>query len=80
MQRDFTIEDATGRLLSAKTVFSLSIKYLKDDLINKTKIQVLDEQLTVDDIEWVLTVPAIWNDAAKQFMREAAEDVRFLFF
>ena len=27
------------------------------------------------DIEWVLTVPAIWNDPAKQFMRQAAEKV-----
>ena len=80
MQRDFTIEDATGKSLSAKTVFSLSIKYLKDDLMNMTKRQVLDEELKQDDIKWVLTVPAIWNDAAKQFMREAAEDVRFLFF
>ena len=26
------------------------------------------------DIRWVLTVPAIWSDAAKQFMREAAQD------
>lgn len=25
-----------------------------------------------DDIFWVLTVPAIWDDSAKQFMREAA--------
>ncbi|KAL3878564.1 hypothetical protein ACJMK2_030901 [Sinanodonta woodiana] len=29
--------------------------------------------LQISDIRWVLTVPAIWNDAAKQFMREAAE-------
>lgn len=28
------------------------------------------------DIFWVLTVPAIWDDAAKQFMREAAVNVR----
>jgi len=32
------------------------------------------------DYHWVLTVPAIWEDAAKQFMREAAEKVgSFLF-
>jgi len=31
-----------------------------------------------DDIDWVLTVPAIWNDSSKQFMREAAEMVGFL--
>jgi len=29
------------------------------------------------DYHWVLTVPAIWEDAAKQFMREAAEKVGF---
>jgi hypothetical protein len=30
-------------------------------------------------IHWVLTVPAIWKDNAKQFMREAAQQV-FVFF
>ncbi|CAG2191386.1 unnamed protein product [Mytilus edulis] len=28
---------------------------------------------SVKDIRWVLTVPAIWSDAAKQFMRKSAE-------
>ena len=28
------------------------------------------------DIQWVLTVPAIWTPKAKQFMREAAYEVR----
>ena len=28
-----------------------------------------------ENIEWVLTVPAIWDDPAKQFMRKAAEKV-----
>lgn len=27
----------------------------------------------MDDILWVLTVPAIWDDAAKAFMKEAAK-------
>jgi len=26
-----------------------------------------------EDYHWVITVPAIWTDGAKQFMREAAE-------
>ena len=26
-------------------------------------------------IRWVLTVPAIWSDPSKQFMREAAKQV-----
>ena len=25
-----------------------------------------------EEIRWVLTVPAIWSDAAKQFMRKSA--------
>lgn len=33
-----------------------------------------------DDILWVLTVPAIWSDQAKQFMREAAIQVCITFF
>ena len=32
-----------------------------------------------DDIQWVLTIPAIWTPKAKQFMREAAFEVRSYF-
>jgi hypothetical protein len=32
------------------------------------------------DIVWVLTVPAIWTDAAKKFMREAAVEVNTFIF
>ena len=52
-------------------VISLAIRYMKEDLTGKCRARVsggLNEQ----DVLWVLTVPAIWNDAAKQFMREAA--------
>jgi hypothetical protein len=80
IQKDFTIEDATGKSLMAKTVFTLSIRYLINDLMGMSKKQVLGENLTENDIKWVLTVPAIWNDVAKQFMREAAEDVRLSLF
>ena len=34
-----------------------------------------DLGITEDDITFVLTIPAIWNEPAKQFMREAAVDV-----
>ena len=30
-----------------------------------------------EEIHWVITVPAIWDDAAKSFMRRAAEEVMF---
>jgi molecular chaperone DnaK (HSP70) len=59
--------------MDALTVFSLSIKYLKDHLLGMLKgsFSGVEEK----DITWVITVPAIWNDSAKKFMRKAAEKV-----
>lgn len=57
-------------------VFSYSIQYLKDHLLEKLFSSNLGDKVTVDDINFVLTVPAIWDDTAKMFMREAAIEVR----
>ena len=59
--------------MNAMKVFSASIKYLKDHFVGKIESLKLVET----DIHWVLTVPAIWKDNAKQFMREAAQQVFF---
>lgn len=63
--------------MRAMDVFSLCIKYLKDTMIKSmTEKKAFD---TLDtNIDFVITVPAIWGDAAKLFMREAALDVRQL--
>jgi hypothetical protein len=73
--RNLLLEDASGKKLSAKLVFSLSIKHLKDDLLKLSENRISGGGLRDGDIKWVLTVPAIWNDGAKQFMREAAREV-----
>lgn len=57
-------------------MFALSIEFLKDEAIKILALETGDEQFKADDIQWVLTVPAIWTPAAKQFMREAANQVR----
>ena len=59
--------------MSAMTVFSECIYYLKDHLISTCRDRRCG--LAADEIHWVLTVPAIWDDSAKQFMREAAINV-----
>ena len=46
-------------------VFGLSIQVLKSHMV-----KVLDSEF-----RWVLTVPAIWPDSSKQFMRTSAEKV-----
>jgi len=61
--------------LLAKTVFAHSIKFLKDEAVKVIQQQTGDDGYSVNDIQWVLTVPAIWTPRAKQFMREAAYEV-----
>lgn len=70
------IEDVMGKPLKALTVFSVCIGYLKDDALSTVMKSLTGSrtELRPEDILWVLTVPAIWSDAAKHFMREAAQN------
>jgi len=72
-----TIKAANGRHVKAKTVFAHSIRFLKQEAIKVICQRTGDECFSGNDIQWVLTVPAIWTPRAKQFMREAAYEVRF---
>lgn len=43
--------------------------------VSSFRQEVKDQSSTVlqgEDIRWVITVPAVWRQPAKQFMREAA--------
>ncbi|XP_033742661.1 heat shock 70 kDa protein 12B-like [Pecten maximus] len=71
LNRSFRLEDDQGRTMQAIKVFTAAIKYLKNHLLTSCKNQMTN--IVTSDIRWVLTVPAIWSDASKQFMREAAE-------
>jgi len=63
-----------GKMMPALKVFRFCIKFLKDCMIEQCKKQ--GYEVLRPDIRWVITVPAIWNDEAKQFMRKAAEMVK----
>nr|XP_034300205.1 heat shock 70 kDa protein 12A isoform X2 [Crassostrea gigas]XP_034300206.1 heat shock 70 kDa protein 12A isoform X2 [Crassostrea gigas] len=62
--------DISGEALEARLVFQHCIKCLKDCLYKHIEKIVSGTQ--DGDIDYVLTVPAIWGDNAKMFMREAA--------
>lgn len=58
--------------MSAIKVFSAAIEYLKEDML----AMCYQQHLRIgQNIRWVITVPALWNDKAKTFMREAANKV-----
>ncbi|OWF38506.1 heat shock 70 kDa protein 12B-like isoform X1 [Mizuhopecten yessoensis] len=71
LRKDTRIQDETGKSLPAIDVFSHSIRFLKNHLFDMINNPIGDT-LKQEDIQYVLTVPAIWDDKAKQFMREAA--------
>ena len=58
-----------------KTVFALSLEYFKKEAISKIS-SCSSFDVNPQDVKWVITVPAIWDDGAKQIMREAAYEVR----
>ncbi|XP_066285858.1 heat shock 70 kDa protein 12A-like [Branchiostoma lanceolatum] len=71
IRKDIPLTATNGETLPALEVFSHALKFLSDHLRNAVKIST-GANIREDNIRWVITVPAIWNDAAKQFMREAA--------
>lgn len=73
ISRTATIDDECGKPMLGLTILSMIIRYLKGDLFKRMEQRGMP--LRDQDILWVLTVPAIWSDAAKQFTKEAAEEV-----
>ncbi|KAL3880726.1 hypothetical protein ACJMK2_032943 [Sinanodonta woodiana] len=72
LTRRTMLKDIEGKEMPAMTVFSMCIRYLRNHLLETLKSR--DTGTNDSDIRWVLSVPAIWNDSAKQFMREAAQN------
>ena len=64
-----------GKMMEAKTVFVRILQYIYKNA--ETDISAAAGiSLRMDEVKWVLTVPAAWGDRAKQFMKEAAKEVR----
>ncbi|KAJ7381802.1 hypothetical protein OS493_038956, partial [Desmophyllum pertusum] len=55
------IKAANGQSVEAKTVFARSIQFLKEEALKVICQRTGDDHFSVDDIQWVLTVPAIWT-------------------
>uniref|UniRef100_A0A8B9HZ00 Heat shock protein family A (Hsp70) member 12A.2 n=1 Tax=Astyanax mexicanus TaxID=7994 RepID=A0A8B9HZ00_ASTMX len=69
LHRDIMITSKNGKQMSAMKVFSESLRFMKDHAL-----EMIGVKYSASDATWILTVPAIWSAAAKQFMREAATE------
>ncbi|XP_052819481.1 heat shock 70 kDa protein 12B-like isoform X1 [Mya arenaria] len=70
LTRKMTIKDAQGRNMPAVEVFAAAIRHLKNHFMEQAKLRV---KIQENEVRWVITVPAIWSDDAKEFMVVAAE-------
>ena len=66
------VNAANGKALPLLKVIAKCLRYMRIAVISD-----LDKQIPHPNrkIRWILTVPAIWSPAAKQMMREAAQQV-----
>ena len=60
--------------MKAMIIFTEAIRFLKQFLLQDLERKGYKD-FADDEIPWVITVPAIWSNASKQFMRKAAENV-----
>ena len=74
------LHDKTGKQMKALDVLTAAIKYMREFLIELLMTRGAKRKLADNEIAWVITVPAIWSNAAKQIMRRAAEKVREIVF
>ncbi|XP_060582885.1 heat shock 70 kDa protein 12A-like [Ruditapes philippinarum] len=67
-----TLTDEMGNTLPAIDVFAMAIEYLVNDMHDEIKDR-MSGVIEKSEVHWLITVPAIWTDSAKQFMRKAGE-------
>ncbi|XP_053400870.1 heat shock 70 kDa protein 12B-like [Mercenaria mercenaria] len=70
LKRATLLHDHEGKSMPALDVFAMCLRYIRKHLLDAIDKQGMS--LKDNEVVWVITVPAIWSDPAKQFMREAA--------
>lgn len=68
-------DKVTGRKMRTLDVFAAAITYMTGVLSEELKKRGFQENNSYEYFALVITVPAIWSEAAKQFMRKAVEKV-----
>ncbi|XP_071376136.1 heat shock 70 kDa protein 12A-like [Centroberyx affinis] len=72
LSKNVTITAINGKSMSALKVITETLRYLKEHALKTIGDNTAGRKFVASDFTWVLTVPAIWDPSAKQFMREAA--------
>lgn len=65
------LEAVSGKRVRAIEVFAHALRFFREHALKEVKDQS-SSVLEGNEVRWVITVPAVWRQPAKQFMREAA--------
>lgn len=74
LSRDTMVTAVNGQQMPALTVFSHVLKFFATHALEQLSDQS-GTDFRREDVRWVVTVPAIWREPAKQLMRQAAQMV-----
>ncbi|XP_062436420.1 heat shock 70 kDa protein 12A [Rhea pennata] len=69
METDLTA--ANGKKVKALEIFAYALQFFKEQALKELSDQA-GSDFENSEVRWVITVPAIWKQPAKQFMRQAA--------
>ena len=65
-----------GYKMELKIVIIEYLKFISDDALKELNRKRTNYKYEKNEIKWVVTVPAIWDEFGKHFMRECAEEAR----
>lgn len=68
--RHLLVQDILKRFVPAHGLFIESIRFLRKHFLETLRKRGFEYEK--DDIHYILTIPAIWSDVAKQIMRDSA--------
>ncbi|XP_069834911.1 heat shock 70 kDa protein 12A [Dendropsophus ebraccatus] len=68
---DTNLIAANGKKVKALEIFAYALQYFKEQALKELSDQA-GAEMDNNEVRWVITVPAIWKQPAKQFMRQAA--------
>ena len=75
MNRDCKIRAVNGISISALVVYTRILKYFKGEALKELS-DVLQSEVNVNRVKWIVTIPAVWSVKGKLFVQEAALNVR----
>lgn len=71
--RTTTVKEIGGSTFYLRDVIAHALNFLKEKVLESLRKR--KPSVKASDLDWVITVPAIWNAQGKQMMREAGYQV-----